>query len=182
MNKRKRGQVWVETVTYTLIAFILLGLVLAFVKPKIEEMRDKAIVDQSITMLKDINTIILEVGDSSVGNKRLIEVTLKKGQLNFDPVADINKNINITFEVDSRYIYSEPGVAIEDGNLDIITTQKGKYNKVDVTMSYNSDIYTLKINNVTTNSKLISKSPTPYQIFISHEADENNKKVINIEI
>ena len=40
MNK-KRGQVWVETVIYTLIALALIGTVLAFVKPKVEEMQDK---------------------------------------------------------------------------------------------------------------------------------------------
>ena len=42
----KHGQVWVETVIYTLIAFALIGTVLTFVKPKIEEMQDSAIISQ----------------------------------------------------------------------------------------------------------------------------------------
>ena len=33
-----RGQVWVETVVYTLIAFIMIGLVLGVAKPKIEKL------------------------------------------------------------------------------------------------------------------------------------------------
>ena len=34
MVMKKEGQVWVETVVYTLIAFVLIGLVLSFAKPK----------------------------------------------------------------------------------------------------------------------------------------------------
>ncbi len=34
----KRAQIWIETMIYTLIAFIMLGLVLAYAKPKIEAM------------------------------------------------------------------------------------------------------------------------------------------------
>jgi uncharacterized protein (UPF0333 family) len=37
--KNKRGQIWVETVVYTLIALVMIGLVLAFAKPKIEELQ-----------------------------------------------------------------------------------------------------------------------------------------------
>ena len=53
-TKNKRGQIWVETMVYTLIAFALIGLVLAFVKPKIQETQDKAIIEQSVNILKDI--------------------------------------------------------------------------------------------------------------------------------
>ena len=44
----KRGQVWVETVIYTLIALVMIGLVLSFVQPKIMELQDKATLQQSI--------------------------------------------------------------------------------------------------------------------------------------
>ena len=50
---KKNGQVWVETVIYTLIAFSLIAAVLAFVKPKIDELQDKAIIEQSIGMIKE---------------------------------------------------------------------------------------------------------------------------------
>ena len=49
-----KGQIWIETVIYTLIIFVMIGLVLSFAKPKIEEMQDKAIIEQSIAMMKDI--------------------------------------------------------------------------------------------------------------------------------
>jgi len=68
--KQKRGQVWVETVIYTLIAFVMIGLVLAYAKPKIEELQDKALIEQSIEMMKDIDSTILRMGGA--GNQRLI--------------------------------------------------------------------------------------------------------------
>jgi len=46
IKSKKKGQVWIETVTYTLIAFVLIGLILAFVKPKIDELQDKALIDR----------------------------------------------------------------------------------------------------------------------------------------
>ena len=55
-----RGQVWVETVTYTLIALVLIGLVLSFTKPKIEELQDRTLIEQSIQVLKELDVAIKE--------------------------------------------------------------------------------------------------------------------------
>ena len=41
--KEVKAQVWIETVIYLLIAFIMIGMVLAFVKPKLEDIKDKSI-------------------------------------------------------------------------------------------------------------------------------------------
>ena len=70
MRMEKKGQVWVETVIYTLIAFVMIGAVLAFVRPKIEEFQDKAVVEQTISALEDINSVILAVVQGGTGNKR----------------------------------------------------------------------------------------------------------------
>src|SRR3989344_7977654 len=58
LMRQTKGQIWVETVVYTLIAFTLIGLVLAFIKPKIEEIQDKGIVEQSVSVLQDMDSII----------------------------------------------------------------------------------------------------------------------------
>ena len=49
--RNKKGQVWIETVLYTLIGISLIGLVLAFVTPKINEAKDRAVVEQTINSL-----------------------------------------------------------------------------------------------------------------------------------
>ena len=44
-NKKfnKGGQVWVETVVYTLIGLVLISLVLAFATPAIQKQKDNAV-------------------------------------------------------------------------------------------------------------------------------------------
>ena len=48
MKKReKRAQVWVETVIYTLIGLVIMGLLIGVTTPKIKEMNDKIILGQT---------------------------------------------------------------------------------------------------------------------------------------
>src|SRR3989344_7965453 len=82
LMRQTKGQVWVETVVYTLIAFALIGLVLAFVKPKIEEIQDKGLVDQSVEVLEEIDSVIGNIG--SAGNQRVLSLGISKGTLNID--------------------------------------------------------------------------------------------------
>ena len=98
----KRGQVWIETVIYTLIAFSLIAAVLAFVKPKIEEIQDNAIIEQSLGLMKDIDSTIREIIQGGSGNKRKLEIAIKKGSLGID-----GENDRLVFEIDSRKLYSE---------------------------------------------------------------------------
>ena len=158
--KNKMGQIWVETVIYTLIAFVMIGLVLTFARPKIEELQDKVLIDQSITMLKEIESTILTMGVA--GNLRIIELGIKKGELRIDGIND-----KIIFEIESRYTYSEPGETISDGSLVIHTETKGSINIVTLTRDF-SDVY-----NVTYNGRdelePLTKSSVPYKLFIINE-------------
>ena len=171
-NKRnKKGQIWVETVIYTLIAFVMIGLVLAYAKPKIEELQDKAIIEQSIAMMKDIDSTILTIG--CPGNQRLIELGIKKGVLKIDGEKDL-----ISFEIESRYTYSEPDTDIFDGNLIIHTKKIGKFNIVNLTRNYieEYDITYQGKNEL----KSISKSSIPYKLIITNKGGD--KTVIDVEV
>jgi hypothetical protein len=171
-RKNCRGQVWVETVIYTLIAFVMIGLVLAYAKPKIEELQDQAIIEQSIAMIKNIDSTISTIG--APGNQRLIEMGIKKGALIIDGTNDL-----IIFEMESKHTYSEPGKNVSDGNLIIHTEKTGKFNLVTLTRDYSEGI------NITyqgkDESKIISKASTLYQLFISNKGGEE-RTVIDIEI
>ena len=57
----KKGQVWVETVIYTLIGLAVIGLLLAVAKPKIDQMKDRALIDQAVEAMEAINSKIYEV-------------------------------------------------------------------------------------------------------------------------
>lgn len=170
----KEGQVWIETVIYLLIAFVMIGLVLSFVKPKIEEFRDKAIIEQSIKMLNDLNNIILTIG--TPGNKRLLETGIKKGALKIDGSKDV-----LSFEMDSAYLYSEPGELIRVGNIIVKTEEKTRYNFVTLTSNY-SGIYNLTYKK-RDGLKILNSASTPYRLLISNEGEDSNKKtIINIDL
>lgn len=169
--KQKRGQVWVETVIYTLIAFVMIGLVLAYAKPKIEEFQDKAVIEQSIAMVKDIDSVILTMGGP--GNQRMIELGIKKGVLKIDGVKDL-----IIFEIEGKHTYSEPGIDISDGNLIIHTEKRGKSNTVTLTRDYSQE-YDIRYQGKN-ELKSLSKASIPYKLLISNRG--GTKTVIDIEV
>jgi len=171
----KRGQVWVETVLYTLIAFALMGLVLGFAKPKIQQLQDKTIIEQSISMMESIDLAITEVIQGGSGNKRLIEVAIRKGMLNVD--GSLNK---LEYSLEGSYIYSEPGEEIQEGNLIISSEVRGKISTVKVGRDYSN--YNLTYQNLD-ELKIITKAATPYQIVISNKGkDSSDKTIINFEL
>ncbi|MDP3966619.1 MAG: hypothetical protein Q8Q04_03745 [archaeon] len=157
---KKRGQVWVETVTYTLVAFVLIGLILAFVKPKIDELQDKALMEQSLNVLKQIDSVISEVYQEGTGNKRLVEVLLKKGELTVDSEKD-----SILFEFTGRYQYSEPGQNYSESSFDIRTTKVGSNYKVEMEKKYANFNITYADKDM---KKVFGGSTTPYKLFISN--------------
>jgi len=156
----KRGQVWVETVIYTLIALVMIGTVVSVVKPKIEESRDKAIIEQSLSLMKSIDSIFFDI-KGAPGNQRVIELGITDGNLLIDA-----ENDRIVFELESRYKYSEPGKNIEDGASGIIihTEEKGKFNNVTLTKNYYED-YNLTYSG-RDELKFITKSSAPYRVTI----------------
>ena len=171
--KNRKAQVWVETVIYILIAFVMIGLVLSFVKPKIEELRDKAIIEQSIEIMNNLEKVFSDI--IIPGNKRIVEVGIKKGEMKFSSVND-----TIYFEIQSKYIYSEPGEQIAVGNLNITTEEKGKYNLVKIQRDYSS-LYNLTYQNLETD-KTFTASSVPYKLVISNEGGDSELIKINIDL
>jgi type II secretory pathway pseudopilin PulG len=171
IEMEKRGQVWIETVIYLLIAFVMIGLVLSFVRPKIEEMRDKAIIESSLEVMKSIDNLILTIG--SPGNKRLMDLSIKKGSLIID-----GENDKIVFEMESRYVYTEPGEPITIGNMIAETTEKGEYNVITITRDFSAN-YNLTYQGDDIEKKL-NKASTPYKLYMTNNGALTNN-LINID-
>jgi len=170
-SRNKKAQIWVETVIYTLIAFIMIGLVLTFVIPKVQEMQDRIIIDKSIEILEDIDNVISTIGIQ--GNKRLVEVSIKKGELNID-----GQNDKLYFEIDSGYQYSEFGENITYGNILINTESENSLTKINLALNY-LDRYNITFNNKD-ELKKISKSSTPHKLTITNNG--GGIIVINFEL
>lgn len=169
---KKLGQVWIETVLYTLIVISLIGLALAFVYPKVNQSQDKAAIEQSISILKDLDLKINEVASSSVGNKRTVNnFFMKKGSLIINSSGD---NIKLTIK-DVRVTYSEPGVDVPFGNLVVKTVKGQKTNTVYLILKYNINITYKNEDQI----KEFSASPRPYKFLINNIGNKISIEDIN---
>jgi len=170
MNNR-RGQVWIETVLYTVIGLTLIGLVLAFVMPKINEARDRVVVEQAIDSLNKLD----EKFNIESNNVRNAEFMMKRGELYINSSED---QINLVIS-DLSKPYSEPNVSIKLGRIGIISQLGQKNSKITMTLDYKGRY------NITYNEKDEDKkftiSSTPYQFLISNKGVENGLYRLNVE-
>lgn len=171
--RSKKGQVWVETVVYTLIAFAIIGLVLSFVRPEIEKNQDQSIIQQSMGIMESIDEKITNIKNIP-GNKRVIELSIRQGSLTIDGIED-----KIYFEMESQYKYSEPGTPIEEGDFTVYTREKGDLYLVNVTRNYTNYNITYAGND---EEKKIQSAPSAYNLVISNEGEKNNKMVIDFDL
>jgi len=170
MGRLNRGQVWVETVIYTLIGLAVIGLVMAAALPKINARKDEIMIEQSIEALGNIDDKIYEVQRAS-GNRRVVDLEVRKGSLIVDMEGD-----TISWELDSRFEYSESGVSVPLGRLNVVTTSGDPW-KVELTLSYEMD---LRFDGSNFGTHRIDISPTPYKFVIENAGKEDGNIVIDL--
>ena len=157
--KNEKGQIWVETVIYTLIGLTIIGLVMAVALPKINEKKDEIVIEQSIEALGNIDDKIYDVVDGGVGNKRVIDLEVKVGTL----VIDMDED-TISWVLDSRLEYSEPGVAVPLGRINVTTTEAGPW-EVELKIGYGVD---LQFDGANFGTRQLDIAPTPYKFVIEN--------------
>jgi len=154
----RRGQVWVETVIYTLIGLAIIGLVMAVALPKINEKKDEIMIEQSIEALGNIDNEIYSV-QRLVGNRRVIDLEVRNGVLIVDTDED-----TISWVLDSRLKYSEPGISIPLGRMNVTTTGGGPW-KVELKIQYGVD---LQFDGANFGTNQLDVAPTPYGFIIEN--------------
>lgn len=166
----KKGQVWIETVIYTLIGLALIALVLSFLMPKINQSQGNLIVEQSAETLNALDQKMQEVMRGASGSIRVIpSLSLKKGGL----VINAKEN-KISIVIDNlNYEYSEPGVKIPYGRISILTEKTQKSYKVTLELPSDYDLQYVGQDQI----KTFSPASTPYKFSIFNI---NNLKV-NLE-
>ena len=162
-NMKKKAQIWIETVLYTLIGITLIGIVLAIVTPRINESRDRILVEQSIESLNAWDDRIGELTYRGQGNVRNIPAfTMKKGELIINSTGN-----EIIFIVDGlSKPYSEIGFEIREGSVYLTSyeTERSAYTRL-----------VLKYQNVTNityagteEDKKFTAASTPYSFSIEN--------------
>lgn len=130
-----KGQVWIETVVYTLIGLAIIGIVLTLITPRINEYKDKGIIEQTISSLNAMDSKISETLGAP-GNIRVVEFTMRRGEIYFDAENDA-----IYFEMnDSNYLFSEPGVETSLGKIRVVTQEGLKKHSVTLRIDYPQNI------------------------------------------
>lgn len=171
----KKGQIWIETVLYTLIALALIGVVLAFVMPKINNAQDRAVVEQSIAALEVFDSKVDSILKAS-GNSRNVDILIKRGEFYINSSSD---QIVIVL-ADLVKPYSEPNIPIKRNRMSILSKKGQKTSRVYISLNYSG------VANITYDFKNIDKkfnqAPTPYRFNIANEGPgvESNIDVINI--
>jgi hypothetical protein len=179
-DKKRKAQVWIETVIYTLIGIVVIGLLLAFAKPKIDSIKDKSIIEQSISSFNELNKLIYEVQARGPENSRQIDLKISKGRL---VIYQVNATTNrISWIVDPvEYKYSQPGISVSSGDLKLRTeskTEKGKTYLIEIFKEY-----PLKITfNEEEIKKEIANSPSPYKLIIKNNGVESITGTQKIDI
>ena len=177
-----RGQVWIETVIYTLIALVLIGAVLVVIKPKIEALQDRTMIENSIGIMNQINSKILEVVQGGAGNIRELQIQLRAGDIIVDGKED-----TIVFQMTSSDVFSQPGQDVNYGPIIIRTEGETRENTVTLKLNY-SESYNIKLKtpenvNASDIMKDFQKAGTPYTFVISNKGkDIQGKPVIDIEV
>jgi len=169
---QKSGQVWIETVIYTLIGLSIIGILLAVSKPKIDSMKDKSIIEQSIETLTIIDNKIYDVQKTGSGNKRTIpELKISKGNLVINA-----ENNSIYWIIDSSYKYSELDEQVPLGRFKVITTQQDPW-QVKIIASYDFDL----IYNGEDIIKEFEPAAVPYSLSMENMGNQNGITSINIQ-
>ena len=168
MKDKKKGQIWVETVVYTLIGIVLIGAALAIVTPKLNKTRDKIVVEQSIESLNVFDEKINQVLDAGQGNVRTIPAfVMKRGELYVDATAD-----TIVFVLnDLSRPYSEPGAPIRFGKVVLISQEGKKFSSTNLMLNY-SGITDLTYGG-SDELKKFTLAATPYKFSIENKGGGN---------
>jgi len=177
--KKRKSQIWVETVIYTVIGLTIIAIVLSIANPAIARYRDKIVIEQTIDALigqNSINEKILEVKDEGAGNKRIVEFRLKKGSLIIDPSTD---KIIYTLE-ETGVEYSEVDKEVSYNELTIKTEKTGKKYKIILTLSYlPKKIDIIYAGEDTT--KTFNQASIPYKISIANNGIAGDKVKIELK-
>lgn len=165
--RQKRGrlaQVWVETVVYTLIGLTIIGAIIAVTTPKIKQLTDKAIIEQTISAMNDLDNVIREVSDYASGTSLNPSFKIKKGEL----VIDSGKDRIFFVLKDTNLKYSQVGSNVTQGNLVVFTEQNVQKYNVYLILNYN---FNLTFNGLD-ETKIFTQAPVAYNFHVTHQGWE----------
>jgi len=162
--RSRRSQAWVETVVYTLIGLTIIGIVVGMATPRIKELTDRAIIEQSMVAMNNINQKMISVRTAE-GTTLKIDFRIKKGELEINALE--NKLSFILRE--TGLMFSEPGTSISQGDIEILTQENNKKYDIYLILDYSGVLdITYEGANI---DKILTQAPTAYPILIKNRGE-----------
>lgn len=171
---QKTGAIWVSVVLYVLISLTILSVVFTVVKPKIDEAQDRAVVEQTIVLLNDVDEAV-KTASQATGTVVMRQIKISKGDLFINNVS-ASSNGTIVFMLNNTNLrYSQQDVPLVSGNIQILTTVNPQNAEMyDITLMLG--LGNKKI--INENDKIVwqlSASPIEYKLFVKSEGNNRFK-------
>jgi hypothetical protein len=187
--KREKGQVWIETVVYTLIGVVIIALVLAFAKPKLDEYQSKQVYTAMITSFNELDTQIEQVYRYGSGNKREITLYVSHGSMTIYGNNECEYSAPgdadcLIIEIEGMdYQPGEEGynVIVPGTNMKVRTKFNGKNFDVSLIRIFNPEVINLNYNGEDKTYSL-SPSPSPYKILIENKGKPSGSGPTTIDL
>ena len=159
--KAIKAQVWIETVIYIMIGLAIIAVIMAMAIPQVEKMKDKSIVEQTVTAMNLLDDKISEA-EQSEGNIRVVNFKIAKGRLEIDSPND---QIRYVLE-DTKLELSQEDIEIKQGNIIIKTEKKSSGFEITLTMEYDELDITY---DGTDEMQTLHSGTTPYKITLENK-------------
>ncbi|MFA5993136.1 MAG: hypothetical protein WC796_05510 [Candidatus Pacearchaeota archaeon] len=172
---KKKGQVWVETVIYTLIGLTLIGLILAFATPAIQKQKDRITIERTTEAMITLQNNIATVKLNGPSDSKESALTISRGKLTIN-----SNNEKITFQIeDSSYAPSEPGINTELPGTDLLmlTEKKGKKFQTKIILDYTEKLNITYMGKDT--EKVITPAAAPYLLICENLGKTGSLTQIN---
>ena len=164
MLRNKKGQVWVETVIYTLIGLVLIGTVLAFAVPFINEQKDRVTIEKTSESMNALDNVILNTKGKGIGNKREFNFLIGQGGLTV-----YGGENEIKFKIEgSRHAYSEPGFTINIAGTNLKANTRKNGDRFDVTLTLDYDEKIDITYDESNELKVFTAAPNPYNLIVEN--------------
>ncbi|MFA5175738.1 MAG: hypothetical protein WC413_00550 [Candidatus Nanoarchaeia archaeon] len=149
----KKADIWISAVIYVALGVVILAVVLAATTPAINKMRDRNTYLQTKEVMHKIDSTIRDVLREGPGAQRTASIEIQRGEFSITTGADNPPTIapkKITWTGPSKYIASQEGSTITEGNIKISTIKQGSQYQITLTLDYtnalaglNTDLKTL---------------------------------------
>jgi type II secretory pathway pseudopilin PulG len=157
---KKQGTVWISTILYTVISLAIIGSLMAVVQPRISQLKDSIVIDQTKNSLTKLNEVMISTKEGAIGMHIPSEFKLGQGNLF---VSGKNDSITWVFQTASRY--SEVGRRIQAGDIYELTEKAGDGYNVSLSLFYDTNLTF----NGKDDDKILQSAPLPYKIWFTNK-------------